>query len=89
MKNPTDLGRIVRLVWGLRFRSFTNTSVGPKLVTLLRHRSGAPSQTRIVVSTSFHRPCRIWFLLPRQSFIHDVSSADPLGLRALFVRTLQ
>ena len=33
--------------------------------------------------------CRKWFLLPRQSFIHDVSSADPLGLRALFVRTLQ
>ena len=28
-------------------------------------------------------PCRIWFLLHRQSFIHDVSSADPLGLRAL------
>ena len=56
MKNPTDLGRIVRLVWGLRFRSFTNTSVGPKLVTLLRHRSRAPSQTRIVVSTSFQRP---------------------------------
>ena len=27
--------------------------------------------------------CRIWFLLHRQSFIHDVSSADPLGLRAL------
>ena len=56
MKNPTDLGRIVRLVWGLRFRSFTNTSVEPKLVTLLRRRSGAPSQTRIVVSTSFQRP---------------------------------
>ena len=28
-------------------------------------------------------PCRIWFLLHRQSFIHDVSFADPLGLRAL------
>ena len=27
--------------------------------------------------------CRVWFLLPRQSFIHDVSSVDPLGLRAL------
>ena len=27
--------------------------------------------------------CRIWCMLPRQSFIHDVSSADPLGLRAL------
>ena len=26
-------------------------------------------------------------LLPRQSFIHVVSSADPLGLRALFERT--
>ena len=33
--------------------------------------------------------CRLWFLLPRQSFIHVVSSADPLGLRALFERTLQ
>ena len=55
MKNPPDLGRIVRLVWGLRVRSFTNTSGGPKLVTLLRRRSEAPSQTRIVVSTSVHR----------------------------------
>ena len=27
--------------------------------------------------------CRIWFLLHLQSFIHDVTSADPLGLRAL------
>ena len=27
--------------------------------------------------------CWLWFLLPRQSSIHDVSSADPLGLRAL------
>ena len=35
--------------------------------------------------------CRIWFLLHRQSSIHDVSSVDPLDLRALsflcFVRT--
>ena len=28
-------------------------------------------------------PRRIWCLLHRQSFIHDVSSADPSGLRAL------
>ena len=28
-------------------------------------------------------PCRLWFLLPRQSFIHFVSSDDLLGLRAL------
>ena len=34
-------------------------------------------------------PCRLWFLLPRQSFIHVVSSADPLGLRALFARTFK
>ena len=34
-------------------------------------------------SSSKADECRIWFLLPRQSFIHDVSSADPLGLRAL------
>ena len=33
--------------------------------------------------------CGIWFLLPRQSFIHGVSSAHTLGLRGLFVRTLQ
>ena len=33
--------------------------------------------------------CGMWFLLPRQSFIHDVSSADPSGLKALFERTLQ
>ena len=38
-------------------------------------------------------PLRRWlayvdygFLLPGQSFIHVVSSADPLGLRALFER---
>ena len=29
------------------------------------------------------------FWLPRQSFIHVASSADPLGLRALFERTFQ
>ena len=28
-------------------------------MTLLRRRSGAPSQTRVVVSTSVHRPCMI------------------------------
>ena len=27
--------------------------------------------------------CRLWFWLPRQSFIHFVSSDDILGLRAL------
>ena len=34
-------------------------------------------------------PCRLWFLVPRQSFIHTVSFADPSGSRALFERTLQ
>ena len=33
--------------------------------------------------------CRLWFLLHRQSFIHVVSSADLLGLRALSERTVQ
>ena len=33
--------------------------------------------------------CGSWFLLLLQSFIHVVSSADPLGLRALFERTFQ
>ena len=32
--------------------------------------------------------CRIWFLLHRQSFFHDMSSADPLGLRALCLSVL-
>ena len=35
-------------------------------------------------------PCWMWLLLLRQSFIHVVSAADPLGLRdLLFVRSLQ
>ena len=37
----------------------------------------------VCLGTIQARTCRIWFLLPRQSSIHDVSSADPLGLRAL------
>ena len=34
-------------------------------------------------------PCRLWFVSHCQSFIHVVSSADPLGLKAIFERTLQ
>ena len=38
---------------------------------------------RQICTSGVNRNCRLWFLLPRQSFIHCVSSAALLGLRAL------
>ena len=49
-----------------------------------RNRLRSANQEQQVAGTKGkYRNCRIWFLLPRQSFIDDVTSADPLGLRAL------
>ena len=71
-----------------------NSSMKPTYFTCSRSKVGSlfrPNlgSNRFCVASTGSRNCRICFLLPRQSFIHDVSSADPLGLRALFLRTLQ